>query len=108
MAAKDPSIFEIFTIKSADGERTVDVSGGVINFSYFEDVYSPMVTATVLIASTGNVMTDEDRQLLDLVTDYDNLVDGLNQTLASADEEDGWPLTLAVPIHKWPRQDAGG
>ena len=60
MAAKDPSIFEIFTIKSADGERTVDVSGGVINFSYFEDVYSPMVTATVLIASTGNVMTDED------------------------------------------------
>ena len=60
MAAKDPSIFEIFTIKSADGERSVDVKGGVINFSYFEDVYSPMVTATVLIASTGNVMTDED------------------------------------------------
>ena len=60
MAAKDPSIFEVFTIKSADGERSVDVKGGVINFSYFEDVYSPMVTATVLIASTGNVMTDED------------------------------------------------
>ena len=60
MAAKDPSIFEVFTIKSSDGERSVDVKGGVINFSYFEDVYSPMVTATVLIASTGNVMTDED------------------------------------------------
>ena len=60
MAAKDPSIFEIFTIKSTDGQRSVDVSGGVINFSYFEDVYSPMVTATVLISSTGNVMTDED------------------------------------------------
>ena len=60
MAAKDPSVFEIFTIRSADGERSVDVRGGVINFCYFEDVFSPMVTATVLIASTGNVMSDED------------------------------------------------
>ena len=60
MAAKDPSIFEIFTIKSADGERSVDVRNGIVNFSYFEDVYSPMVTATVLISSTGDVLTDED------------------------------------------------
>ena len=60
MAAVDPSIFEIFTITSTDGKKSVDLRGGVVNFSYFEDVFSPMVTATVLIASTGNVMDDED------------------------------------------------
>ena len=60
MAAVDPSIFEIFTITSTDGKKSVDLRGGVVNFSYFEDVFSPMVTATALIASTGNVMDDED------------------------------------------------
>ena len=60
MAAVDPSIFEIFTITSTDGKKSVDLRAGVVNFSYFEDVFSPMVTATVLIASTGNVMDDED------------------------------------------------
>ena len=60
MAAVDPSIFEIFTITSTDGKKSVDLRAGVVNFSYFEDVFSPMVTATALIASTGNVMDDED------------------------------------------------
>ena len=70
MAASDPSIFEIFTIKSADGKRSVDVRAGVVNFSYFEDVFSPMITATVLISSTGNVMEDEDG---DMVSMYNGL-----------------------------------
>ena len=70
MAAADPSIFEVFTIISADGKRSVDVRAGVINFSYFEDVFSPMITATVLITSTGNVMQDEDG---DMVSMYNGL-----------------------------------
>tara|TARA_R100000231_G_scaffold84239_1_gene64104 strand:+ start:3035 stop:4348 length:1314 start_codon:yes stop_codon:yes gene_type:complete len=60
MAAVDPSVYEIFTITSTDGKKSVDLRGGVVNFSYFEDVFSPMITATVLITSTGNVMQDED------------------------------------------------
>ena len=60
MAAVDPSVYEIFTITSTDGTKSVDLRGGVVNFSYFEDVFSPMITATVLITSTGNVMQDED------------------------------------------------
>ena len=60
MAAADPSVFEIFTIKSADGETTIDLRAGVVSFSYFEDVFSPIITATVLISSTGGVMKDED------------------------------------------------
>ena len=60
MSAIDPSVYEIFSIKSANGSKTVDLRAGVISFSYFEDVFSPMVTATVLISSTGGVMKDED------------------------------------------------
>jgi len=56
MSAIDPSVYEIFSIKSANGSKTVDLRAGVISFSYFEDVFSPMVTATVLISSTGGVM----------------------------------------------------
>ena len=70
MAAKDRSIYEIFTIKSNDGARTIDLRGGIVSFSYFENVFSPMITAQVLITSTGNVITDEDG---DLVSIYNGL-----------------------------------
>ena len=70
MAAKDRSVYEIFTIKSNDGSRTIDLRGGIVSFSYFENVFSPMITAQVLITSTGNVITDEDG---DLVSIYNGL-----------------------------------
>ena len=70
MAAKDRSVYEIFTIKSNDGEKTIDLRGGIVSFSYFENVFSPMITAQVLITSTGNVITDEDG---DLVSIYNGL-----------------------------------
>ncbi len=70
MAAKDRSVYEIFTIKSNDGARTIDLRGGIVSFSYFENVFSPMITAQVLITSTGNVITDEDG---DLVSIYNGL-----------------------------------
>ena len=63
MAAKDRSIYELFTIKSNDGERTIDLRGAVVSFSYFENVFSPMITAQVLITTTGNVIPDEDGDL---------------------------------------------
>ena len=70
MAAKDRSVYEIFTIKSNDGAKTIDLRGGIVSFSYFENVFSPMITAQVLITSTGNVITDEDG---DLVSIYNGL-----------------------------------
>ena len=60
MAAQDKSTYEIFEIRSNDGTKTVDLSGGIVNFSYFENVLSPMVTAQALIVNTGNVVRDED------------------------------------------------
>ena len=70
MAAKDRSVYEIFTIRSNDGAKTIDLRGGIVSFSYFENVFSPMITAQVLITSTGNVITDEDG---DLVSIYNGL-----------------------------------
>ena len=60
MAAQDKSTYEIFEIRSNDGTKTVDLSGGIVNFSYFENVLSPMVTAQALIVNTGNVVRDDD------------------------------------------------
>ena len=60
MAAQDKSTYEVFEIKSYDGTKTVDLSGGIVNFSYFENVLSPMVTAQALIVNTGNVVRDDD------------------------------------------------
>ena len=70
MAAKDRSIYEIFTIKSNDGAKTIDLRGGVVAFSYFENLFSPMITAQVLITVTGNIIADEDG---DLVSIYNGL-----------------------------------
>ena len=60
MAAQDKSTYEVFEIKSYDGTKTVYLSGGIVNFSYFENVLSPMVTAQALIVNTGNVVRDDD------------------------------------------------
>ena len=66
MAAKDKSVYEIFTIKSNDGSKTIDLRGGIVTFSYFENVFSPMITAQVLITVTGNVISDEDGDLVSI------------------------------------------
>ena len=63
MAAQDTSVYEIFEIKSNDGSKTVDIRGGVVTFSYFENILSPMLTAQVLVANTGNVVPDEDGEI---------------------------------------------
>ena len=34
-----------------------------MSFSYFENVFSPMITAQVLVVSTGNVIEDNDGEL---------------------------------------------
>ena len=63
MSAIDRSVYDIFTITSNDGLKTVDISGGVTVFSYFENVFSPMITARVFLSTTGNVVEDKDGEL---------------------------------------------
>ena len=60
MAAQDKSLYEIFDIRSNDGQKLVNLIGGVVSFSYFENILSPMITAQVIISNTGNTVVDDD------------------------------------------------
>ena len=60
MAAIDKSLYEKFVIESVDRSRTVDIKAGVVSFNYYEDVFSPMKTAKILVANTGNVIEGDD------------------------------------------------
>lgn len=53
-AVTGASIYEEFDITSRDGKKTVSIIGGVIDFQYFEDLYSPVTTAVIQISNTGN------------------------------------------------------
>ena len=63
MAAINKSIYEKFIIESADQSRTVDISNGVIAFTYFENIFSPYLTARVIVTNTGGAITGEDGRL---------------------------------------------
>jgi hypothetical protein len=54
------SIFEEFFIESNDRSRTVDITSGVISFEYFEDIFSPTITAKVKVVNTGNTISSKD------------------------------------------------
>ena len=66
MAAIDKSLYEKFMIHSVDGSKNAELSGGVISFNYNEDVYSPMITAMVVVANTGNSIEGEDGKVQSL------------------------------------------
>ena len=66
MAAIDKSLYEKFIIHSVDGSKNAELSGGVISFNYNEDVYSPMITAMVVVANTGNSIEGEDGKVQSL------------------------------------------
>ena len=56
MAAIDASVYEKFIIESADGSTTVNLAEGVAMFSYFEDIFSPTITAKAYIINDGNTI----------------------------------------------------
>ena len=61
-----PSIYEKFIIESADGERTVDISRGVTAFFYYENIFSPYLTARIIVTNTGSTIKGKDGKLQSL------------------------------------------
>jgi len=53
MSADHAAKYEEFIIESNDGSRGVDIRAGVLSFEYYEDIFSPTVTAKVTIQSSG-------------------------------------------------------
>jgi hypothetical protein len=57
------SIYEEFFIESNDKSKTVDIKQGIASFDYYEDIFSPTITAKVIVANTGQSITGKDGKL---------------------------------------------
>ena len=64
MSAKSPSIYEYVIIESADRSRSIDISAACATIEYFEDIYSPAITAKILVVNTGQSITGQDDKQL--------------------------------------------
>ena len=60
MAAIDASIYEEITLYSADGKRSVDLKGRAVAVRYFENLFSPTITAEITVTSTGGAIKTKD------------------------------------------------
>lgn len=59
--SKEKSLFTLLQIESADGERTADLANGFVLFEYYEDIFSPIVTAKLRIVNTQNTIKVDGR-----------------------------------------------
>ena len=58
MPAISPCEYELITIESDQGV-TIDLRLGVVSFQYYEDLFSPTITAKMVIISTSGVVSDD-------------------------------------------------
>lgn len=54
------STFDEIIIESNDGSNSVDVVAGVRSIDYYEDLFSPIITCKITIATTGDAMPGKD------------------------------------------------
>jgi hypothetical protein len=59
MEAARKSIYDTLVIESNDQNQRIDLTGSVIGFEYYEDIFSPIVTAKLKIVNTGNSASTE-------------------------------------------------
>jgi len=62
MAAIDKSIYETLILESRDGKKTVDVKLGTVSIDYYEDIFSPAITSTIVVTNSGNSVPKSDNQ----------------------------------------------
>jgi len=66
MAAIDRSIYESLILEQRGGGKTIDVRLGTISVDYYEDIFSPTVTATIVIVDNGVVSGSNNSQNADI------------------------------------------
>jgi hypothetical protein len=62
MAAINKSIYEELTLESNDQKRTVDIKSGTVSIDYYEDIFSPTITAKIQVANTGDSIQAPDKE----------------------------------------------
>ena len=60
MSARDSAEYQEIIIESNDGSKTVDLRLGVVAFRYYEDLFSPTVTAKMIVVNTGGTVPGKD------------------------------------------------
>ena len=63
MAAIDASIYEELILESADRSKSVDISLGATSIDYYEDIFSPTITAKIQVYTTGNAIAGDGGEL---------------------------------------------
>ena len=66
MTAKSESILEVVTIEANDKSQDVDIRNGVMSIDYFEDIFSPTVTAKIVVYNTGDTIKGKDGKIQSL------------------------------------------
>lgn len=56
------SIYEEVILESNDQKRTVDIKSGVVSIDYYEDVFSPTITARIIVGNTGDSIQPPDNE----------------------------------------------
>ena len=56
----EQSLYEKIFLESNDKQRIVDIKSGVVAIDYYEDIFSPTVTAKIYVINAGNTIAPED------------------------------------------------
>jgi hypothetical protein len=62
MAAINKSIYEELILESNDQKRTIDIRQGTVSIDYYEDIFSPTITAKIRVVNTGDTIQAPDRE----------------------------------------------
>ena len=63
MAAQDKSIFEEIILEANDQSQDIDIRAGVTSIDYYEDIFSPTITAQIVVFNTGDTIEGKDGRL---------------------------------------------
>ena len=63
MEALKRSVYEEIIIESTDGSKTVDIAPGTVMIDYYEDIFSPTLTAKLQVTNDGASIKGEDGTL---------------------------------------------
>jgi hypothetical protein len=67
MSAAGSSLYEILTLESNDKSKTVDLRLGAVSIDYYEDIFSPTITAKVRVINTGDSITNDKSDKLESI-----------------------------------------
>ena len=62
MSAINQSIYEELILESNDQKRTIDIRQGTVSIDYYEDIFSPTITAKIRVVNTGDTIQAPDRE----------------------------------------------